>query len=594
MSTYDMIIRSGKIVDGKGAEPFVADIAIKNGLIVEVAPKISGSSDEQIDADGLLVTPGFVDIHTHYDGQVTWDDTLDPSFSHGVTTVVTGNCGVGFAPVRERGEQQLIELMEGVEDIPGTALWEGIEWNWESFPQYLDIISEKRWSMDVGTQVPHGAIRAYVMGERGIKNDAATEQDIHEMARLVEEAINAGALGFSTSRIIGHQAIDGTPVPGTFAGEDEVFALGKALARTGSVFELVPGGSVGTAGMGWDGEQPLEHEIDWMARLSKEAQIPVTYLIVEHDDDPNAWKEALRLTEEANKAGARLYPQTAARPGGFLTGFQSQHLFQMRPTYQKLASLPFDQMIRELKKPDVRKAILEEEDLPPKSSSINDTLHLVIAAMLHHNIFSLGYPLDYEPDPENAVAVQAKRDGVAPEERLYDLMLEDEGRAMLLMPALNYSNGNQNALHGLLTHPSSVIGLADGGAHCGITCDASTPTYLLTHWARDRKRGALIPLEKIVRKQTAETAALYGLRDRGVIAPGMRADINVIDYENLSLEMPHAVCDLPAGGQRILQGSKGYIATMVRGVVTRRNDQDTGERPGSLIRGVRQTALAAE
>ena len=316
---------------------------------------------------------------------------------------------------------------------------------------------------------------------------------------------------------------------------------------------------------------------------------------VEHNDDPDAWKEALRLTAEENKRGAQLYPQTAARPAGFLTGFQSQHLFQQRPTYLKLAGLSFETRIRELKKAEVRKAILSEEDAPPKSASINDNLHLVIASMLPHNIFALGTPVDYEPDPNSAVAVQAKREGVEPAERLYDLMLENDGRAMLLMPALNYSRGNHNALHDLLTHETSVIGLADGGAHCGITCDASTPTYLLTHWARDRKRGPRIPLERIVKKQTSETAALYGLHDRGVIAPGMRADLNIIDFENLSLNMPHAVSDLPAGGQRILQGSQGYKATIVQGVTTRSDDQDTGERPGRLIRGAQRTfSTAAE
>lgn len=594
MGTFDLIIRNGTVVDGTGAPAFHADIAVKDGLIVEIGPSIAGSAKAVIDADGLLVTPGFVDVHTHYDGQVTWDDTLEPSFSHGVTTIVTGNCGVGFAPVRPGGQRQLIELMEGVEDIPGSALWEGIAWNWESFPDYLDAIADRRWTMNVATQVPHGAVRAYVMGERGVRNEPATADDVRRMATLVEEAIDAGAVGFSTSRIIGHQALDGSSVPGTFAGEDEVFAIGRAMAKSGAVFELVPGGSVGTAGQNWKGEQTLAYEIDWMARLSREAQIPITYLIVEHDD-PDAWKEALRLTEAANRSGARLSPQTAARPAGFLTGFQSQHMFQRRPAYLALADLPFNERIARLRKPEIRAAILSQADTPPKSDSINDNLHLIIAAMLPHNIFPLGDPMDYEPTPESAVAAQARRDGVEPQARLYDLMLEQDGRAMLLMPALNYSRGNHDALHGLLTHPDSILGLADGGAHCGFTCDASTPTYMLTHWVRDRTRGPRLTLEQAVRKQTSETANLYGLTDRGVIAVGKRADLNVIDFERLALKPPHAVRDLPAGGQRILQGAKGFAATIVSGVVTRRNDTDTGARPGRLIRGGQpKTALAAE
>jgi N-acyl-D-amino-acid deacylase len=595
MAEFDLIIRNGSIVDGTGASAFHGDIGVKDGLIVQVGPSIAGTADTVIDADGLLVTPGFVDVHTHYDGQVTWDDTLEPSFSHGVTTIVTGNCGVGFAPVRPDGQRQLIELMEGVEDIPGSALWEGIAWNWESFPDYLDAIADKRWTMNVATQVPHGAVRAYVMGERGIRNDPATADDVRQMAKLVEEAIDAGAVGFSTSRIIGHQALDGSSVPGTFAGEDEVFAIGRALGKSGAVFELVPGGSVGTAGQNWKGEQTLAYEIDWMARLSREAQIPITYLIVEHDDDPDAWKEALRLTELANRSGARLSPQTAARPAGFLTGFQSQHMFQRRPAYLALADLPLDERIAQLRRPEVRRAILSETDTPPKSDSINDNLHLIIAGMLPHNIFPLGDPMDYEPTPESAVAAQAKRDGVEPQARLYDLMLEQDGRAMLLMPALNYSRGNHDALHGLLSHPDSILGLADGGAHCGFTCDASTPTYMLTHWVRDRTRGPRLTLEQAVRKQTSETANLYGLTDRGVIAVGKRADLNVIDFERLALKPPYATRDLPAGGQRILQGAEGFVATIVSGIVTRRNDTDTGARPGRLIRGGRpKTALAAE
>jgi N-acyl-D-amino-acid deacylase len=588
MSDYDLIIRNGTIVDGTGRAAYEADVCIQDGIIRRVIKSVAERAREEIDARGCIVTPGFVDIHTHFDGQVTWDQVLEPSFSHGVTTIVTGNCGVGFAPVRSDSHQQLIELMEGVEDIPGTALWEGINWNWETFPEYLASISKHSWTMDVGVQVPHGAVRAYVMGARGIKNDPATSDDIIAMVGIVSEAVDAGALGFSTSRIIGHQAIGGTPVPGTFAGDDEVFAIGRALSKTGSVFQLVPGGSVGTAGQNWKGEKSLEYEIDWMARLSKGAGIPITYLIVEHNDNPEAWKRAFSLTEIANREGARLFPQTAARAAGFLTGFQGQHLFQRRPTYVRLAELPFEGRVAELRKREVRRAILDETDLPPKSQSINDILHVVIASMLPNSIFPLGNPVNYEPEPGDAVAAQARRLGRTPEEHLYDLMLEDNGNAMLLMPSLNYSKGNEDALFAMLSHPASVVGLADAGAHCGLICDGSSTTYLLTHWARDRTRGPKIPLERVVRKQTYETASLYGLFDRGLIAPNKKADLNVIAFDRLALEPPYSVRDLPAGGQQFLQRSRGYEATIVNGVVTRRHDGDTGARPGRLLRGRRE------
>ncbi|MYK29006.1 MAG: amidohydrolase family protein, partial [Gammaproteobacteria bacterium] len=510
----------------------------------------------------------------------------DPSASHGTTTVVTGNCGVGFAPVRPGEQDELIQLMEGVEDIPGTALHEGIDWNWESFPEYLDLLDAKRWSMDVGAQIAHGALRSYVMGERGIRNEAATAEDIGAMAALTAEALDAGALGFTTSRILGHQSVNGDPVPGTFATEDEVFAIGRAMQRSGAVFELVPGGSVGQGGLALGStEAHLESELDWMNRLSRQTGLPITFLIVEFVEDPDAWKGVMEYVAQANANGARLHPQTASRPAGVLLSWQSNHLFQRRPSYLQVADLPLERRLEALRKPEVRAAILSEDNAPPLSDSINDAMHLIIAQNIE-GVFPLGNPVNYEPRAEASVATDARRRGADVEAHMYDLMMAEDGHAILMMPSLNFARGNCDAIHDLMADPHSVIGLADGGAHCQLICDASSTTHLLTYWARDRQ-GPRLPLEYLVRKQCAETAALYGLSDRGLLAPGKRADINVIDFDNLELGLPYAVNDLPAGGLRFLQPASGYIATLVNGEVTRERDQDTGARPGRLIRGRR-------
>ena len=583
---HDLLIKGGNVIDGSGEPGRMADIAVDDGRITAVESSISAKARRIVDADGALVTPGFVDIHTHYDGQVTWDDVLDPSASHGTTTVITGNCGVGFAPVRPGHQDQLIELMEGVEDIPGTALHEGIDWNWESFTDYLDLLETKHWSMDVGTQIAHGALRAYVMGERGVKNEASTADDIKQMARLTTEAMEAGALGFSTSRILGHQSIHGDPVPGTFASEDEVFAIGRAMQASGAVFELVPGGSVGQGGLALGANEPqLDAELDWMNRLSIETGLPITFLIVEFSEDPEAWKRVMEYVRLANRNGAHLYPQTASRPAGVLLSWQSNHLFQRRPSYLKIAGLPLEERVRLLRDPAVKAAILSEENEPPLSESINDAMHLIIGQNIE-NVFPLGNPLNYEPSPDDSVAAGARRDGEAVEARMYDLMMADDGKAILMMPGLNFARGNCEAIYDLMADENSVIGLADGGAHCGLICDASSTTHLLTHWVRDRA-GSRLPLEYAIKKQCADTAALYGLTDRGVIRPGKRADLNVIDFETLSLGLPYATNDLPAGGQRFLQPAKGYLATVVKGEVVREEDEDTGARPGRLVRGRR-------
>ena len=585
---FDLKITGGTVVDGTGADRFTADVAIKDGKIVEVHrrgaedPALAGDAAETIDATGKIVAPGFVDIHTHYDGQVSWDAVLEPSSNHGVTTVVAGNCGVGFAPVRPGQEEWLISLMEGVEDIPGTALTEGITWGWETFGEYLDVIGKRELAVDMGTQIAHGAIRAYAMGERGARNEAATPDDIKAMAKLVQEAIEAGALGFSSSRTIAHTAMDGEPVPGTFAAEDELFALGRATAAGGAaVFELAPQGAAGE-----DIVAPKK-ELDWMRRLGEEIDCALSFALIQVDADPNLWREQLDLSAAAHKAGSRLFPQVAARPFGMLLGFPGHHAFTHRPTYRRLqAECTREELAERLADPKVRAAILAEEDLPIDPSKLFDGMFM-LAQNAANRLYHIGEPPDYEPTDERTVAAIAKQRGMDPLAAMYDLMLEADAGAMLMYPMFNYSDGNHDAIREMLTHPAGVLGLSDGGAHCSMICDASYPTFLLTHWARDRHRGEKLPLEYVIRKQAHDTAQLYGMSDRGVIGVGKKADINVIDLDALTLHAPSMAYDLPAGGKRLVQGASGYDATIVSGAVTRRHGIDTGARPGRLVRGTR-------
>ena len=577
---YDLLIINGTVVDGTGADRRIADIAITDGQIVAVGAHLDGDAIDTIDASGLVVTPGFVDVHSHYDGQATWDEVLEPSSLHGVTTLVMGNCGVGFAPVKPGSEEWLIQLMEGVEDIPGTALSEGIDFTWESFPEYLDALEDRRWSVDVGAQVAHGAVRAYVMGERGARNEPADSEDIEQMAEIVREAVAAGALGVSTSRTIAHTAMDGEPVPGTFAAEDELFAMGRALRDGGGgVFELAP---AGTAGL--DLVAPLK-EVEWMVRLSAETGQPVTFAMLQVPGAPHLWKEQMAASLQARERGAQLYPQVAGRPFGVLVGWQTCHPFMRRPSYQAIAELAIEERIVELCKPDVRASILAEDD-SDGSGSLIEGLGALTGAMLDQ-VFVLGDPPDYEPTPDRSVAAMAAHNGVTPDEAAYDAFCAEEGKALLMLPLYNYVEQNHDVIREQLTHPTAVSGLADGGAHCGFICDASVPTTMISHWTRDRARGEKLPLEWVVKKQTADTAELFGLGDRGTIEPGKRADLNLIDYERLDLQTPELVHDLPAGGRRLLQKATGYVATIVAGEVTRREGVDTGARPGRLVRGRR-------
>ena len=575
---HDLVIRGGRVVDGTGAPARTADVAVDGGRITAVG-RVEGRGREELDADGALVTPGWVDIHTHYDGQVTWDDDPAPSADHGVTSLVMGNCGVGFAPCPPEERDWLVGLMEGVEDIPGSALHEGIRWEWETFPEYLDALDRREWTVDVGTQIAHGAVRAYVMGERGARNEPATPADIETMAAIVEEAVRAGALGFSTSRTIAHQAIDGEPVPGTYAAEDELFGLGGALAAAGAgVFELAPMGSAGE-----DVIAPRT-EVDWMRRLAAKTGRPVTFALLQVDADPDLWRELCDTSAEACAEGASLHPQVAGRPTGLLAGLDTTYgLLDSVPAFAPIGALPRDERVAALRDPAVRERILGWEPDPDTRAALDAS---------YERFFLLGDPVDYEPGPDATLAAEAARRGIDPLELAYDTFLAEDGCGLLYLPILNYSQGTSEPTREMLLHPAAVLGLGDGGAHVGFICDGSTPTWMLTHWARDRTRGERLPLELVVQRQTSDTARLYGLEDRGVLAPGMVADVNVIDFENLRLHTPKVAFDLPAGGRRMLQGVDGYLATVKSGAVTRRHGERTGVTPGRLLRGARPVPAA--
>lgn len=575
---HDLLIRGGTIVDGTGGAPFVGDVLVHDGRIIEVSKgAIEGASArETIEANGKLVTPGFVDVHTHYDGQATWDEELAPSCWHGVTTIVMGNCGVGFAPVVPGQEQTLIEQMEGVEDIPGTALAEGIDFRWESFPEYLDALDERRFMLDVGTQVPHAAVRAYVMGERSMDAEP-TDEDLTQIAAIVREGIEAGALGVSTSRILAHRTSAGEEVPGTFAGERELETMARVLGELDQgVFEVVP--------RGMDGEvsETSHAEIDWMGRIAKETGRPVTFSLVQTHSELDRFKIMLERARALRAEGVPIFPQVANRATGILMGLQTdQHTFSTRASYREIADLPLAERVARLRDPEMKRRILADP-IEPYDHPLSAMVHQGYA-----NLLPLGEEFDMEPAAEDTIEQRAAREGRDPEELVYDLLLEADGRAFLLFPFTNYFRFSLDDVHEMLTDSSSVWGLGDGGAHCGVACDAGGPTLMLTHWVRDRKRGPKIALEEAVRMMTSDPANLYGLGDRGRLEAGLRADVNVIDHEQLKIELPEMIFDLPAGGRRIMQKARGYHRVLVAGEVTIRDDEATGARPGRLIRGSR-------
>jgi N-acyl-D-amino-acid deacylase len=564
---HDQVIRNGKIVDGTGASAFHGDIAIDGGKIVSVGGK-AGAGRHEIDAGGFVVAPGWVDIHTHYDGQVAWDPYLSPSSWHGVTTLVMGNCGVGFAPVRRGKEDFLISMMDGVEDIPTETLKAGINFEWESFGEYLDALSRMKRVLDVGTHVPHCAVRAFVMGERGAANEPATPDDIAQMATIVREGVNAGALGVSTSRTLVHRTRDKAYVPGTFAGVDEMLGIGRALGEAGrGVFEIIT-----------DVTGP-DADLQWMADLTKETGRPINLAALISRRSGMKMREVFDLIRRTNAAGGRMVAQIAPRPAASLMSLQSSlHPFSTHRSYRQLmAGLSLEERVAKMRNPNVRAQILNDKPAVREEQ----TLAMVSRFDQH---FALGDPPNYEPTAEMSILARAKREGKKPEEIAFDALLENDGRGIIYMP-LAFKDYSFDSLRPLLMDSSTILSLSDGGAHCGVICDAGMPTYLLTHWVRDRERGDRIPLEWAVMRQTKETAELYGMTDRGVLAPGMKADINVIDLDNLRLHPPEMVFDLPANGRRFVQHVDGYKYTFVSGEMTFEDGKPTGAMPGKVVRG---------
>ena len=575
---HDMVIRGGTIVDGTGAPAFNGDIAIDAGRITAIGTVTAKGRDE-IDAAGLHVTPGFVDIHTHYDGQATWDSEMAPSSWHGVTTVVMGNCGVGFAPAKPDKHDWLIGLMEGVEDIPGTALAEGMKWNWESFPEYMDALAQRPRTIDVATHVAHGPVRAYVMGERGANNAAPTEHEIAQMSAIVEEGLKSGALGFSTSRTVLHKSVDGVLVPGTTATKEELIGIGRAVARAGhGVFEMAS-----DLRREWD-------EFGWMGALSQETGLPVTFAMLQSIAKELPWQEQMAETAKWNAAGANIVAQIALRGNGILMAWRGTvHPFKFKPSWQAIDAAPWEVQWAKISDPEWKANLLAEENVIPES----DVQALLMAvAYGHHVHYEMGEGFNYEPTPAETIAARAAAAGISPAEYTYDLLTANEGTGFIYFPILNYADGNLDFVEGLLHRDDTVISLSDGGAHCGTICDAASPTFLLEYWVRDRNHGR-ITIENAIKRQCSDTARLYGMHDRGQLVPGMLADINLIDMAALKLGAPWMAFDLPAGGKRLLQKATGYVATIKSGVVTFRHGEMTGDLPGVLVRGPQAAPVLA-
>ncbi|GAP35779.1 N-acyl-D-amino-acid deacylase family protein [Piscinibacter sakaiensis] len=574
---FDTIIRGGTLVDGSGRPRETGDLGITDGRIAAVGGKL-GAARREIDAQGALVTPGWVDVHTHYDGQATWDPHLRPSGDHGVTTVVMGNCGVGFAPVRAERRDWLISVMEGVEDIPGTVLSEGIRWDWESFPEYLDALERMPRALDVGAQIPHSALRTFVMGERGITHDEATPDDIQGMVGLVREGLKAGALGFSTSRTIIHKYQGRKYPPGTFASPDELFGIAAALGEVGhGVFQMTSNHS------------QMETEVPWLTQIARQNRLPVAFALVQTDLTRDNWKNLLAMLDRTHEEGVPLYGAVAGRPAGILMAWQgSTHPFMAHPLWLSMAALPWPEKLARLRDPQVRAQLT---DAAAMEGAAKYDSRLAYLTQGFHKMYLLGREPDYEPPAERSIAAISAREGRAPLEVAYDMLMADDGSGIIYFPSFNYAYNDLSQLHTQLQHPRTMMSLADGGAHCGYICDVSMPTYMLTHWARDRQRGPTLPLELMVQRQTRDTAAIYGLHDRGRLAPGCLADVNIIDYGRLRLPPPKVAFDLPAGGRRLVQGAEGYVATLKRGQVIMQGGEPTGALPGTLVRGP-QAALA--
>ena len=581
---FDTLIKGGTVYDGEHAEPKIQDIGIKDGVITALG-HLSEQAKETIDADGAIVTPAWIDIHTHYDGQVTWDQEMDPSASHGVGTIVMGNCGVGFAPVQTNGAQDLIDLMEGVEDIPGTALHEGMPWGeWSSYDDYLNLLANREYAINISSLVAHGAVRNFVMGERGRDNLAATEDELNAMTALVRSALDAGAVGFSTSRILGHRSIQGEPVPGTFANDDEVMAIAEALRQSGKgVFQIIPSSTLGEGREGFKEHSSLESEIGLIAKVSQLSQRPATFTLFQVDDWSDKWREAIDQVKAHNAKGAAIFPQVGSRPTGLVFSLETYHPFMLRPTYRAMAHMGIDAKKRALRNPDVKRAILEESNDPSGVPMGSMEFGIAHAELNYAQIFELNSQSTYEPTQDESFAHLARQASEVPESFLYDFLVKD-GLSLAIMFFTNYTDYSLDAVREMQMDCATVTGLSDAGAHVSLIFDAVNPTYQLTYWARDRSRGATIPLGQVIHRATRRNAQLFGFNDRGHIEVGKKADINVIDFERLALGDLHIRQDLPAGGKRLMQGANGYVACLINGQVTRRHDTATGCYPGRLIR----------
>jgi N-acyl-D-aspartate/D-glutamate deacylase len=567
-SSFDLIIRNGMIVDGTGAEAFHGSIGVRDGAIVAVGA-VHGRARREIDAEGLLVTPGFVDVHTHYDGQVTWTSSLSPSSLHGVTTAVMGNCGVGFAPCRPADHERLIRLMEGVEDIPHPVLTEGLPWNWETFPDYLDRLSERQYDIDFASQLPHGALRVYVMGERGANREPATADDIARMTQLAQQAVSAGALGFTTSRTMNHRTSDGEPTPTLTAEQDELVGIARGLGQIGEgVLQVV------------SDFRDRPNELHILRTMVQQSGRPLSISLTQHNRSPHRWREILRFISEANADGLPLRAQVAGRAVGVLFGLELTHNpFSAHPSYRAIADQPFGERLRLLRDAAFQVRLLSEQpelERDPFMKRMYGNFD---------NLYTLDERPDYEPHPSASLGARARARGVSVLQLALEILIAGDGKGMLYYPTLNYSEHSLEPSLEMMRHPHAILGLGDGGAHCGTICDASFTTHMLTHWARDRSRGERLPLPWVVKAHTQDTASAVGLLDRGVLANGYKADFNLIDFERLNLKRPEVRYDLPAGGRRLMQTADGYVATIVSGEVVYQNGEATGVTPGRLIRG---------
>ncbi|HVN02598.1 MAG TPA: amidohydrolase family protein [Caulobacteraceae bacterium] len=569
---YDLVVRGGTIYDGQGGEAFEGDVAVRDGRIAAVGD-VSGAGAEEIDARGKLVAPGFVDIHTHYDGQATWESRMQPSSWHGVTTVVMGNCGVGFAPCRPGDHDRLIKLMEGVEDIPFPVLAEGLPWNWESYPDYLDQLARRRFDVDIGSQLPHAALRVYVMGQRGVDREPATQEDIAAMAALAREAMEAGAIGFGTSRTLNHRSSDGSPIATLTAGEDELTGIALAIAAAGKgVLQVVSDFADEKA------------EFAMLRRVVEKSGRPMSFSLVQSPVRRDNYLTLLAQVEDAVSAGLEIKAQAAVRPVGVLFGLElTLNPFLPYPVYKEIAKRPLAERVALLKDPQFRERLLSHPPEGRVRGRLKDWSNMHVVT---------GMP-DYEPTPETSIATIAERTGRAPEDVALDHLVSNDGHAMIYVPVLNYGDGDLEPARYMMNHKDVVPGLSDGGAHVGTICDGSFPTTLLAYWTRDRTRGPRLPLAQVFRMQARDTARAVGLYDRGVLARGYRADLNVIDYDNVRLFAPEVAYDLPAGGRRLLQRASGYTATVVAGEVTYRDGVATDALPGRLLRGAQPAPMAA-